>query len=115
LQRRGTRVLIALKQYSIDNGLWPENLDAIRHNIPAEALIDPQNSGSFVYEHTGEAFTFYSRGKNGTDDGGRKSIAFSSDSNLSMAEEDDDILFWPPEKAIAQEENLNLNISNTDD
>ncbi len=113
LQRRGTRVLIALKQYHINNGRWPEDLDALRTSVPPEALIDPQNNGPFVYERTGETFTFYSKGKNGTDNDGRRSIPFTGDSSLA-AQAEDDILFWPRQPEPA-EEILDLNLSNAND
>ncbi len=113
LQRRGTRVLIALKQYRIGNGHWPENLDAIRPSVPAEALIDPQNNGPFVYECAGETFTLYSKGKNGTDNDGRRSIPFTGDSSLA-AQAEDDILFWPRQPEPA-EEILDLNPSKAND
>jgi hypothetical protein len=114
LQRRGTRVLIALREYNIDKSRWPEDLDAIKANVPAEALIDPQNNGSFVYKLAGETFTLYSRGKNGTDNDGRRSTPFTSDSSLPTAAEDD-ILFWPPQDLKAGEEDVDPTLSNADD
>ena len=111
LQRRGTRVLIALKEYYIANGRWPANLDAIRAGVPTEALIDPQNNGSFVYERAGETFTLYSKGKNGTDNDGHKSLSPAGDS-LPLDQAEDDILFWPPNNRETAEEILDLNLSN---
>ena len=111
LQRRGTRVLIALKEYYIANGRWPANLDAIGASVPTEALIDPQNNGSFVYERAGETFTLYSKGKNGTDNDGHKSLSPAGDS-LPLDQAEDDILFWPPNNRETAEEILDLNLSN---
>lgn len=114
LQRRGARVLIALKQYRLGNGRWPENLDAIRPSVPAEALIDPQNNGSFVYECAGQTFTLYSKGKNGIDNDGRRSISPTGGSALPEQVEDD-VLFWPPKNREPAEEIPDLNLSNANE
>ncbi len=108
--RRGSRLLVAIKQYQNEHGAWPPDLDAISSNVPAEALIDPQNSGSFVYILSGDTFTFYSKGKNGTDDKGRWSTTFDADSRLSEPVEDDQ-LFWPPRGPKAAEENTDVSPS----
>ena len=97
---RSSRVLIAVKQYRNEHGTWPDDLDAIRSNVPAEALIDPQNNSSFVYKLTGEAFTFYSKGKNDIDEEGRKRT--TTDPNSYWP---DDILFWPPKTHKTEQEN----------
>lgn len=110
---RASRVLIAVKQYRNEHGTWPNDLDAIRPNVPAEALIDPQNNGSFVYKLTGEPFTFYSKGKNGVDEEGRKSTTTDPNSYWPVPLEDD-ILFWPPNEPEAKEENADTNHTNTD-
>lgn len=112
--RRGSRVLIALKQYHDEHGTWPDGLDAIKANVPAEALIDPQSNGLFVYKLTGDTFTLYSKGKNGIDEEGRRSTTFDADSSLPKPAEDDQ-LFWPPRKPKAAEENVDFNLSNADD
>ncbi|HUV67410.1 MAG TPA: hypothetical protein VMW24_26200, partial [Sedimentisphaerales bacterium] len=109
LQRRGTRVLIALKQYRIANGRWPANLDAIGAGVPTEALIDPQNNGSFVYERAGETFTLYSKGKNGTDNDGHRSLSPAGDS-LPLDQAEDDVLFWPSNNRETAEEILDVNL-----
>lgn len=79
----------------------PPALDAIKTAVPAEALIDPQNNGSFVYKLGGETFTLYSKGKNGRDDQGRQSTTFEGDASLPK-DVKDDILFWPPRGRISQ-------------
>ena len=86
--RRGSRVLIALKQYHNEHGTWPDDLDAIKPNASAAALIDPQNNGSFVYKLTGDGFTLYSKGKNNVDEDGQ---------HQSGSEKGpDDWPIWPP-------------------
>jgi hypothetical protein len=95
--RRGSRLLVAIKQYQNEHGVWPPDLDAIKSTAPAEALADPQNGGPFVYKLTGETFTFYSKGKNGKDDQGRRSTSRSGGSD-APAPAEDDTLFWPPRR-----------------
>jgi hypothetical protein len=56
---RGSRLLVSLKQYQIENGHWPENLDAIKSLAPAEAFIDPVNGKEFRYENHGQRFSLY--------------------------------------------------------
>jgi hypothetical protein len=57
--RRGSRLLIAIKQYNIENGNWPVSLDAIKSEAPAEAFIDPVTGGQFEYENHGKYFSLY--------------------------------------------------------
>jgi hypothetical protein len=80
--------------------------------VPAEALIDPQNNGSFVYECAGETFTLYSKGQNGTDNDGRRSL-FPSDDSTPPEQAEDDILFWP-RRPEPTEEIPDLNLSKAD-
>ena len=88
--RRGLRLLIAIKQYNIKNGCWPENFDAIKFSVPAEAFIDSINNNSFIYKSTDDSFTLYSKGKNNIDENGKRDIWSVQDKGP------DDWLFWPP-------------------
>jgi len=54
--RRGSRLLVAIRQYQMENNAWPPDLDAIRAAVPAEALIDPVTANEFEYENRGEYF-----------------------------------------------------------
>jgi energy-coupling factor transporter transmembrane protein EcfT len=56
---RGSRLLIAIKQYKIEHGSWPPNLDAIKSAAPAEAFIDPVTGNQLEYENHGERFSLY--------------------------------------------------------
>ena len=56
---RGIRILIALRRYKNKNSCWPESLDDIQSQVPEEMLIDPFNSGNFVYKLTDNAFKLY--------------------------------------------------------
>jgi hypothetical protein len=68
--KKGSRLIIALRRYKNKNGVWPKGLDDIKSLAPAEIFVDPFNSEVFVYEVTEENFTLYSRGKNGIDEKG---------------------------------------------
>ncbi len=82
--RRGSRALVALRQYHNQHGTWPDSLDSIRPYVPAEALVDPQNNGSYVYGLTQDSFRLYSRGPNGKDEEGH----YKQDGP-------DDLSIWP--------------------
>lgn len=69
--RRGNRILIALRRYKNKNGRWPESLDVIQSSLQAEIFIDPYNNGSFVYKLTDDSFKLYSKGKNNIDEDGK--------------------------------------------
>ncbi len=56
---RGSRLLIAIKQYHNENSTWPPNLDAIKSAAPAEAFIDPVTGNQLEYENHGERFSLY--------------------------------------------------------
>ena len=58
-QRRGSRLLIAIKQYNIENGGWPASLNVIKSRVPAEALIDPANGNEFEYENHDKTFSLF--------------------------------------------------------
>jgi len=62
--RRGSRLLVAIKQYHIQHGVWPDNLDAIKSLAPADAFIDPVNGKKFTYENYGEHFSLYAEAIN---------------------------------------------------
>ncbi|MHC4397540.1 MAG: hypothetical protein ACYS1A_18005 [Planctomycetota bacterium] len=83
--RRGNRILIALRRYKNKNDRWPESLDVIQSSLQAEIFVDPFNNGPFVYKLTEENFTLYSKGKNNIDEGGKRD-------NESGA---DDWQIWP--------------------
>ena len=55
--RRGSRLLVAIRQYQMEHNAWPADLDAIRPAVPAEALIDPVTANEFAYENQGEYFS----------------------------------------------------------
>jgi hypothetical protein len=55
--RRGSRLLVAIRQYQIEHNAWPDDLGAIRAVVPAEALIDPVTANEFEYENHGEYFS----------------------------------------------------------
>jgi len=70
--RRGNRILIALRRYKNKHDRWPQTLSEIQSFVPAEILIDPLNNGSFVYKLTDNNFKLHSKGLNNIDDDGKR-------------------------------------------
>ncbi len=68
--RYGYRIMIELRKYKNQNGQWPDNLEQIRSLVDPNILVDPQNSGAFVYKKTDGDFILYSRGPNNIDEQG---------------------------------------------
>ena len=87
-------MIIALRRHKNSNGHWPQRLEDVNSLVPAEILIDPINSDSFVYKLTEDNFILYSKGKNGIDDGGKSKTIFDPN-KPSITHLQDDILFWP--------------------
>jgi len=56
---RGSRLLVAIKQFRLENGSWPQSLDRIESFVPPEALIDPVTGQHLQYENHGERFSLY--------------------------------------------------------
>ena len=57
--RRGSRLLVAIRQYKNEKGNWPEDLNAIKSLAPAEAFIDPAYGSRFEYETYDKNFSLY--------------------------------------------------------
>jgi hypothetical protein len=57
--RRGSQLLVVIRQYKNENGSWPANLDAVKSLAPAESLIDPVGGKQFEYENHGKRFSLY--------------------------------------------------------
>lgn len=68
---RGIHVLVALRRYKNKHGRWPESLDQIRSQVPAEMFIDPFGS-ALAYRLTDNTFTLYSQGPNKLDENGKR-------------------------------------------
>jgi hypothetical protein len=95
--RRGSRLLVAIKQHQIENGAWPANLDAVKSLAPAEIFVDPLNNNSFIYKLTDDGFTLYSKGKNGIDDEGRRERDLGNPCEPKVVDKGaDDWIIWPP-------------------
>lgn len=69
--RRGTRILIALRRHKNKVGRWPESLDQIQPQVPAEMFNDPFGS-ALVYKLAGDSFNLYSKGPNKIDEKGKR-------------------------------------------
>ena len=57
--RRGSRLLLAIKQYYNQHGTWPPDLDSIKNATPAEAFLDPVTGKPLQYENHGQRFSLY--------------------------------------------------------
>ncbi len=68
--RYGYRIMIGLRKYKNQNGQWPDNLEQIKSFVDPNIMVDPQNSGAFVYKKTDNDFILYSRGPNNIDEQG---------------------------------------------
>lgn len=68
---RGLHVLVALRRYKNKNGRWPETLDQIKPQVPAEMFLDPFGS-PLAYKLTNDTFTLYSKGPNKIDENGNR-------------------------------------------
>jgi hypothetical protein len=66
-QRRATNLVANLKAYKQANGSYPPSLDAFGGR---DFTVDPLSGERFVYRPSGDDFTLYSVGVNGTDEGG---------------------------------------------
>ncbi len=84
---RAARLITELKAYQQTTGTLPDSLDALGHR---GFEIDPFTQQQFGFRREGNDFVVYSKGANGTDEGGV---------NDSRGETND-ILYWPrPPKA----------------
>jgi len=88
--RRGAWLVLGLRRYRDAHGVWPQTLDAISEDVPAEAFVDPTAGEAFVYALDGDGFKLYSKGINRIDDGGRHGYVKALDKF------EDDIPLWPP-------------------
>lgn len=84
---RGLHILVALRRYKNKYGCWPQSLDEIQSQVPAQVLIDPFNNGPFLYMLTADGFELYSIGPNKTDENGKYEPGGP-----------DDWPIWPPYK-----------------
>ncbi|MHC4618195.1 MAG: hypothetical protein ACYTEQ_10635 [Planctomycetota bacterium] len=89
-ERRGTRILVALRRYKNKRAFWPGSLDEIKSLLPPQVTIDPTNNGPFIYTLTGNEFELYSRGENKIDEDGR------------FRDTADDWPIWPREADLRQ-------------
>jgi hypothetical protein len=84
---QASKIVIGLRRYYDQTGHWPESLTDLQGIISPDLLIDPSNGGEFVYRREGDSFRFYSKGKNGIDDGGLR----------DKDKKTDDYRYWPIE------------------
>jgi len=68
---RGLHVLVALRRYKNKHARWPDSLDQIKAQVPAEMFIDPFGN-PLAYKLTKDTFTLYSKGPNKIDENGKR-------------------------------------------
>jgi hypothetical protein len=74
------RVQLALELYRRQHGQWPERLQEMTPEILQEVPVDPftpQSTEPLVYRRTLDGYVLYSRGLDGTDDGGKYGSRFN--------------------------------------
>lgn len=89
IHRRGTWLILGLRNYRNAHSGWPTSLELVSEYAPDEAFLDPTCDDAFVYALDGDGFKLYSKGPNGIDEGGRD--GFVRDLDRSQ----DDIAIWP--------------------
>ncbi|MHC4264751.1 MAG: hypothetical protein ACYSUK_02330 [Planctomycetota bacterium] len=97
--KNGVLVLISIRRYKDENGLWPESLEEIQDLADEEVLIDPVNGSNFVYKVTEDGVMLYSKGENNIDDNGKRERNFGSFDSPEIVNADcDDRIIWPIER-----------------
>ena len=102
--RKGSRIIIALRRYKNETGHWPETLADVKSLAPKEIFVDPINGSSFIYKLTEENFKLYSKGKNNIDENGEYNSIWDPNSCEHKVEEDDRLI-WPPKSRKTQQKN----------
>jgi hypothetical protein len=70
-QLRCAAVGLALEQYRIKYGRWPNRLDELRKDFLAVVPLDPFDGKPLRYAHRDDGVSIYSIGNDGKDDGGQ--------------------------------------------
>ncbi|MHB0946139.1 MAG: hypothetical protein ACYC3B_03095 [Sedimentisphaerales bacterium] len=84
-------VVLSILRYKVDIGQFPETLEnLVAKGYLYSILQDPYSNSSLAYKITQNGFTLYSVGENFKDD--------------ECAPASDDIIFWPPIKALKEKE-----------
>ncbi len=100
--RRGTRVILALRRYRDAHGRWPEDLDSARE-YGDEAVYADGWGRPFVYESRDDGFILYSTGQNGIDEGGEHEEEYSEDYRTRTTISDD-WMIWPTGRKKSREQ-----------
>jgi len=100
---RAAQLVIALRRHKNEYGRWPGSLEEVKSLAPAELFVDPVNNDSFVYRMTEDSFTLYSKGKNGIDEGGLRTMIFDPNIPKWPETKEDDLLIWPPRSRKTKE------------
>jgi hypothetical protein len=87
-ERSLVELAAALAVFRVEQGEYPESLDALVPGVVAELPVDLYQSKPFVYFRIDDGFLLYSTGENGTDDGG-SNARYSVFEGRSMSELDE--------------------------
>ncbi len=88
-----TDVAFALASYRVDNGDYPDKLDALVPKFIPSLPNDPFSTGPFLYRRTDDCYVIYSVGPDGKDGGGEQ---FDSKEHPGS----DDIALWAGKKPV---------------
>jgi hypothetical protein len=85
---------VAILRYRAEQGAYPADLgELVAAGVLARVPDDPFGEGPLVYRRTPEGFLLYSRGENGTDDGGRQGTGQNGQPRMWAG--NGDWVFWP--------------------
>ena len=71
-QLRGAAIAASVELYALQNGAYPESLDALTPTFLSAAPEDPFTGGSFLYAPTESGYVLYSAGADMQDNGGQE-------------------------------------------
>jgi len=94
--RRGVRVMLAVKRYHHENGVWPANFDDPVLGLSRTIRGDPRSTQSLVYRAENGAVVLYSVGRDGTDNGGTQL------ESKYAGKPGEDLVIWPLQRRNAQ-------------
>ncbi|QDU81969.1 hypothetical protein Pla110_37210 [Polystyrenella longa] len=69
-RRRMLSIGLELEKYRLKQGNFPESLDPLKANLPAETFLDYFSDQPLLYQKTERGYVLYSIGQNLIDDGG---------------------------------------------
>jgi len=91
---RALIAILALEQWHLERGDYPQDLDQLVDAGLLEQLpIDPWSNKPLVYKKTDDGFMIYGVGRNFKDDSGQ--VVRNNNGNIDLFSEEGDWVFWP--------------------